>query len=204
MIALLLAAGAAQLPSYEPGDAFVFNDGRVERVRGVSGERVTWSGIGRTTYERSANPIVPILAWKVAGVGGRRDVGEAARRLWPLAPGKTARFPAVTIVDGKGGARRSAAFWKCGVGRPAPVAVPAGTFEAWPIQCERYSASTMRLVERVQWDWAPELGHYVRRRVTLYADGTTTEIRLAAALSGDGATTRRLRALAAKARAERR
>jgi hypothetical protein len=62
----------------------------------------------------------------------------------------------------------------------------------------------MRLVERVQWDWAPELGHYVRRRVTLYADGTTTEIRLAAALSGDGATTRRLRALAAKARAERR
>ena len=199
LLALAAAAAAPELPSYEPGDAFVFSDGRVERVRAVAGDRVTWSGLGRNRYERSRNPVVPILAWKVAGVAGRREVGSAAARLWPLAPGKTVRFSAVTEVEGKDG-RRSSAFWKCGVGRPGSVTVPAGTFEAWPIQCERYSAGTMRLIERVQWDWAPELGHYVRRRTTLYADGTSSEIGLTAALLGDEASTARLRALSASAK----
>ncbi|HEV2746435.1 MAG TPA: hypothetical protein VGW34_03950 [Allosphingosinicella sp.] len=205
MIGVLLlsaAIGAAPpvLPEYEVGDAFVFSDGRVERVRQVRADRVVWSGLGRSTYERSRNPVVPILAWNVAGVAGHRQIGEAADALWPLRPGKSVRFRAVTQVDRKGARRRSVAFWKCGVGAPGTVTVPAGRFEAWPIQCERYSAATMRLVERVQWDWSPELSHYVRRRVTLYFDGSTSEIRLAAALAGDAATKARLRALSAQAR----
>ena len=72
MIAGLLTAalGAAaapaapvQPPDYEVGEAFVFSDGRVERVRRIEGDTVTWSGLGRSTYRRSINPMVPVLAW---------------------------------------------------------------------------------------------------------------------------------------------
>lgn len=192
---LQLAAASAQLPDYQVGDAFVFSDGRVEQVRRIEGDTVLWSGLGKNRYWRSRNPITPILAWKVAEAEGKRTVSAAADDLWPLAPGKSVRFRAVTEIRKGRKTRRSVAFWKCATGVAGTVTVPAGTFEAWPIQCDRYSSASMRLAERVSWDWSTELGHYVRRRVTRYSNGATSEIVLEAALPAEIATIQRLKAL---------
>lgn len=197
---LQLAAASAPLPDYQTGDAFVFSDGRVEQVRRVDGGNVLWSGRGRSRYWRSRNPIAPILAWKVAGVEGKRTISAGADDLWPLVPGKSVRFRAVTEIRKGQKTRRSVAFWKCAAGLPRVVTVPAGTFEAWPIQCDRYSSASMRLAERVSWNWSAELGHYVRRRVTRYSNGAMNEIVLEAALSAEIATMPRLKALSERAR----
>lgn len=196
----LVGTVGVPLPNYQTGDAFVFSDGRVEQVRRVDGDTVLWSGLGKSRYLRSRNPIAPVLAWTVAGVEGKRTISGAADDLWPLAPGKSVRFRSVTEIRKGKTTRRSAAFWKCAVGSPGTVTVPAGAFEAWPIQCDRYSSSSMRLAERVSWDWSAELGHYVRRRVIRYSNGATSEIVLEAALSAEIATMQRLKALSERAR----
>ena len=120
--------------------------------------------------------------------------------LWPLRAGSSARFRVVTEVSRDGKSRRSVGFWTCHVGKAGEVSVPAGTFEAFPIDCERYSPSSMRLVERVQWEWAPEIGHYVSRRTTHFFDGRSTEIALFAALPAGSASLPRLRALSGEAK----
>jgi hypothetical protein len=74
--------------------------------------------------------------------------------------------------------------------------VPAGTFDTIPVKCERYSTTAMRLLEQREWDYAPELGHYVRRVAVNYLQGT----KRTAALSGPAATKSRLAALARQAR----
>ncbi len=206
MSVLLAAAAAAAtlaaapLPAYAPGDAFVYSDGRVERVLSVAGDTIEWGGLGASHYRRNVNPVAPILAWRFNGGEGRRIVGRGAESLWPLLPGRSARFSVVSRIDRGGHVRRSVALWSCRVGRPGRVEVAAGAFDTLPIQCERYSPGTMRLAERVVWDWSPDLAHYVRRTVTLYANGSTSRIGLVAALSGETATLPRLAALSRQAR----
>lgn len=199
MILALLAAAVA-LPDYQPDDAFIFSDGRVERVVAVDGDTVTWSGLGASRYRRSRNPVAPILGWSFAGGTGRRVIGAGAAALWPLAPGRSARFSVMSEVSHGRQARRSIGLWSCRVGDPASTTVPAGTFATLPIDCERYSAATMRLAERVHWDWSDEVGHYVRRTVRLYFDGSVTTITLVATLAGEDATPARLAALSRMAR----
>lgn len=200
--ALLVAAalaGSIALPRYEAGDAFIFTGGKVERVRRTEGQVVVWSGRGMAQWKRSANPIVPILEWKFMNGEGRRKVGGNPDALWPLERGRAVRFRIVTEVVRDKRHLRSVSLWSCSVGTIAPVEVPAGVFDAFPIICDRYSASNMRLAERVLTDWSPDVGHYVRRRSTLYATGATTDARLVAALSGESATTARISALAEQA-----
>ena len=78
--------------------------------------------------------------------------------------------------------------------------VKAGTYEAIPVKCDRYSPTTMRLIEQREWDYAPELGHYVRRVTVNYLRGTSRTVELVAALSGPAASKARLTALARAAR----
>ena len=58
----------------------------------------------------------------------------------------------------------------------------------------------MRLLEQREWDYAPELGHYIRRVTVNYLRGTTRKVELVAALSGPAASKPRLIALARAAR----
>jgi hypothetical protein len=89
--ALALGAGASlraqspsALPQYEPGVAYVFDNGRVEQVSAVRGDRVVWAARSGRTYERSANPVVPILTWSFRGQEGERRIIGAPDKLWPL------------------------------------------------------------------------------------------------------------------------
>lgn len=162
-------AAPVPLPDYEPGDAFVFSDGRVERVINAEGATMTWAGLGGTSYQRSRNFVVPVLEWRNGRSTGRREVHGKPDALWPIGKGKA-------------------------------YTVKAGTYETIPVKCDRYSPTTMRLLEQREWDYAPELGHYVRRVTVNYLRGTTRTVELVAALSGPAASKARLTALARAAR----
>lgn len=200
--ALATATPAMPLPQYEVNDAFVYTDGRVERVRSVKGTKVVWSGLNDQRYTRSRNFIVPVLKWRAGrGSGERRIVGNPDK-LWPLDGSKRARFRAIaeTKLKAQSRPKRAMTFWTCGSDDVRQSTVPAGTFSVIPVRCERYSATTMRLIERIEWEFAPELGHYVQRSDTDYLRGTKRNISLYAALRGPAAEKRRLAALSKAAR----
>jgi hypothetical protein len=204
---IMATAGAAipasvALPSYNVSDAFVYSDGRVERVKAIRGNRITWAGLNNVGYTRSRNFYTPILNWRFGKGTGRREIVGEADALWPLTKPKTVRFRSVAYTKPKpnSGTRRGMTLWTCSSKKPSTIQTPLGAFETVPIICERYSATTMRLIERIEWNYAPSLGHYVRRSSVDYYRGTRSTILLTAALSGPAASLRRLTALSRAAR----
>lgn len=200
--ALALAADAPRMPRYRAADAFVFSDGRVERVIRVQGDRITWGGLSGPSYVRSRNFVVPVLQWRSGkGVGTRRIVG-APQQIWPLDRPRSVRFRAIaqTKVKPTASWRRAATLWTCRSSKPREIVIQLGQFSTVPIACDRYSATTMRLIERLEWDYAPAINHYVRRASVDYFRGTRTTIELVAALSGPAANRRRIAAIARAAR----
>ena len=194
---------ARAMPDYAPGDAFVFTDGRVEQVMRAEGDVVTWRGLQGDAYERGRNFVTPVIGWKNSQGEGRRTVAGPAGKLWPLAPGKSARFSVIT-ESRRAGAQaweRNLALWACHVEASRAVQTPAGGFEVLPIVCDRFSPVNMRLLERLTWDYAPEVGHYVRRTIVDYVSAQTSVIALTSELHGQAATRPRLEALADRARA---
>lgn len=210
MLALLAAAaatlpGPVALPQYAPGDAFVFSDGRVERVVASDGARMTWAGLSGASYRRSRNFIVPVLQWRSGRASGMREVRGDPDALWPIDKAKSARFRVITETKAtpQAASKRSVSLWVCKTTKPRMFTVPVGQYSAVPVLCDRYSPTTMRLLERREWDYAPELGHYIRRVTINYLRGTTRTVELVAALSGPAANKDRLAALARNAREAR-
>lgn len=212
MFALFAAAAAAlpapiAMPVYEPGDAYVYSDGRVERVIRAEGQQMVWSGLSGASYKRSRNFIVPVLEWRSGRGTGMRQVRGDPDALWPISGskggGKSARFRVITETKAnpQASAKRSVSLWVCSTSKPKQFTVPAGSYTAIPVKCERYSPTTMRLIEQREWDYAPELGHYIRRVTVNYLRGTTRKVELVAALSGPAASKARLAALSRQAKA---
>lgn len=210
MMLTLFAATAAlaapvALPRYDAGDAFVFSDGRVERVVADDGEQMIWAGLTGPNYTRSRNFIVPVLQWRNGRSTGTRAVRGNPDALWPIDRSKSARFRVITETQAtpQSPRKRSVSLWVCKTGKTKPLTVPAGTYNAFPVVCDRYSPTSMRLLERREWNYAPDLGHYVRRAGINYLRGTNSSVELVAALSGPSATKARLTALSRNARRER-
>lgn len=159
-------------------------------------------GLSGASYKRSRNFVVPVLEWRSGRATGRREVRGNPDALWPIGKSRSARFRVVTETkaNAQGSARRSVSLWVCKTAKPKTYTVMAGTYETIPIKCDRYSPATMRLIEQREWDYAPELGHYVRRVTVNYLRGTTRTVELVAALSGPAASTARLTALSRTAR----
>lgn len=198
-----VAAQPAAIPDYAPGDAFVFSDGRVEQVVRTDGDVVTWRGLQGDAYQRGRNFVTPVLGWKNSQGEGRRTVAGPAGKLWPLAPGRSARFSVITESKSAGAEawERNLALWACRVEPGRSIDTPAGGFEVLPVVCDRFSPVNMRLLERLTWDYAPEVGHYVRRTIVDYLAARTSVIALTSELHGPAATRPRLAALSDQARA---
>jgi hypothetical protein len=194
----------AELPSYTLGDAFVFSDGRVEQVSGIQGSVISWQGLQGGAYQRDRNFVTPPSSWRMDQGEGRRRPSQAAASLWPLAAGKSVRFNVINETRRAADRpwERALSLWSCNVGPRHETATPAGGFEVFTIACELYSPVNMRLLERVAWDYAPDLGHYVRRVNVDYLAARTSSIVLTSALHGAAATHERLAALAAQATAQ--
>lgn len=201
LLTALLAATAPALakPSgepvrVEPDAAFIFEDGRVERLVEDRGDTQVWATRRGREYVRSRNFTIPILEWEVSGVEGRRQVSGKPEKLWPPREGATSRFRVTTDITSRSGEKsRSLQFWTCKAGKTRLESFSFGQIEVLPVNCDRYTASSMRLSERRSWLWSDEIGHYVERSSLKYATGTRETVRLCAKIPGWTATDERIR-----------
>lgn len=202
--AVAAAVTSAPLPQYRVNDAFVFSNGRVERVREIQGDLVTWSGLTGDTYQRRQNIVVPVITWRSGRGSGTRTIRGNPDLLWPVAPAvqRSVRFRVVTQtrINPMAKTRRNVSLWSCRTKKAKRTTVKAGSFMTIPFLCDRYSATTMRLLERLEWEYAPDIGHYLKRSSINYLRGTKRSVELVAMLSGPSATPARLRALSQAAR----
>jgi hypothetical protein len=150
LAALALAAAPISLPVYQPNDSYVFSDGRVERVVRVDGERVTWSGLSGSNYQRSRNFVVPVLDWRSGRGAGRRSYAGSPDSLWQGARTRSARFRVIAETRNRpqAGWKRAVTLWTCQRQRPRTIRIALGSFATVPFNCDRYSATSMRLIER--------------------------------------------------------
>jgi hypothetical protein len=198
-----VAARAAPLPQYETADTFIYDNGRVEQLVSMDGDRLTWSAFEGRQYVRDRNFVVPLLHWETVESSGNRRVPAEARSLWPLEPGKAARFRiltdvAIKVKEGADRHRRRVELWSCRVLPPASITVPAGTFDALEIRCEQFSPRTMRILSEEHWYYSEEVGHYVSRKWVDIATGRRGGYALVTKLRGIDANPRRIRSILSK------
>jgi len=193
----------AELPTYAVGDAFVYSDGRVEQVSRIDGDMISWQGLQGGAYQRNRNFVTPPSSWRMAQGEGRRRPSQRASGLWPLTPGRSVRFNVINETRRADDRpwERALSLWTCKVGPRHDTTTPAGSFQVLTIGCQLYSPVNMRLLESVAWDYAPDVGHYVRRTNVDFLAARTASIVLTSALHGRAATRERLVALAAQATA---
>jgi hypothetical protein len=199
-LAVSVAIRAAALPQYELADTFIYDNGRVEQLVSMSGDKLTWSAFEGRQYVRDRNFVVPLLGWETVESKGSRRVSPEAASLWPLAPGKTVRFRVLTDVtvkakEGTDRRRRRTELWSCRVLPPASITVPAGNFDAHEIRCEQFSSRTMRILSEERWYYSEELGHYVSRKWVDLSTGRRGGYSLVARLRGIDANPRRIRSI---------
>ena len=172
----LAAANPIPLPVYQEGTTFFYTGGRWETVEKVGPEGVTWrnhrghlsSGSADFTYRRSR--------WETRTRSGERQFRErsdwlgapSATSLWPLAPGKTARYiESGRWQDAGGDVKTYEVQWRLEVVGPMPIRVKAGNFDSWKIVARRFSGGgaykQSRLREIRTWYYAPSAGHFVKR-----------------------------------------
>lgn len=201
-LALGIAAQPVPMPRYRAGDAFVFSDGHVERVVRVERDKVVWSGLSGPAFTRGRNFILPVESWRSRAGIGRRAVFGTPGQLWPYSRPGSVRFRVVAETKTKPRApwRRSVTLWTCQSMKPRGVTLSFTMLPTVPFKCDRYSAANMRLLERIEWDYSPEIGHWVRRSSIDYLRGTKRTVDLVATLSGPAASRPRLAALARAAR----
>lgn len=189
-------ATAAPLPEpvrVEPGATFVFSDGRVERLVEDRGETQVWATRRGREYVRARNFTVPILEWEISGVKGKRTVSGNSDKFWPPRERASSRFRVTTDILAKEGAKsRSLQYWTCKAGRKRIEAFAFAEIEVLPVTCERYTPSSMKLVERRGWLWSDEVGHYVERSSIKYSTGASQTVRLCAKIPGRTATDDRI------------
>jgi hypothetical protein len=202
-LAVAGAAHAAQLPQYELQDTFIYDNGRVEQLVSMSGDTLTWSAFEGREYVRDRNFVIPLLQWGTVESNGTRQASAEVRSLWPLQPGKTVRFRILTnanvqVKEGSTQRRRRTELWTCRVLAPASITVPAGTFEAHEIRCERFSPRTMRIISEERWYYSEEVGHYISRSWVDLSTGRRSSYSLVASLHGIEANPRRIRSILSK------
>lgn len=169
------AAPGIPLPAYLAGTTYVYSNGSWETVQAATPQTVTWvdhrghrsTGSPDFTYRRSA--------WETRTRSGERIFrprkgwsGDALlATVWPLAPGKTARYIESGIWrDEAGREHRYETYWRVEVAGREKIGVKAGRFDAWKIVGRRFSTGgafrSSRLREIRTWYYAPAAGHYVK------------------------------------------
>jgi hypothetical protein len=190
-----LALAPAERPAYRVGDTFFFGRGSVRTVSAVSATAITWRSASTTpgedvqTYRTAADLFAPVL-----DVTGERErstsrIDNRQGTLWPLQAGRRASFDEWRRPD-RAGATERRHRWTCEVGPARMVSVYAGDFPSYPVTCrarlDRFPLPTQVLT----WDYAPSIGHYVRR--TWMDNGRQRETQLSAALPAPLATPERM------------
>lgn len=154
------ATPVLSLPRYTQGSWFAFDDGSRNEVVMVADENVIWENEKGKWEMRYRNPALPRLRWS----RGSAIILADPTSLWPLQPGKTARFNVLRETRRKNGeVAKGKRIWDCEVDEPTGIKTEAGLFDAYPIICERRSRGRSdKLLRTRTFYYAPAIGHYVQ------------------------------------------
>jgi hypothetical protein len=152
-----------ELPTYKPGDSFVFDDGSSERVVAIDGEQVTWERGTGSRFVSYRNFALPILSWRNRTNAGQRELQVEPTALWPLGPGSRAEFRETTTVAANNGVETRERLWRCRLEGEERTRVPVGTFDTVIVACRQPARGAFgRTQLERRWYYAPALGHYVK------------------------------------------
>ena len=169
----------AELPRPRVGQAFIYSNGRVEQVAAIDGDAVVWRNHRGEEWVEPINFVLPTRR-------DDRSLRGDADDFWPLQTGNYTRFREVR--------RDGPRLFECNVVDYGPQTVPAGTFDAYRIECTRYTQTQSRISRRWVFEYAPEVGHVIAQ--TIYVPGERSRSReLVAALPPGEATPQRIRSI---------
>jgi hypothetical protein len=173
-------------PRYELGNTFVYSDGRVETIVGVSGDKIRWQSNRGTIFTTYRDFVLPLASWVSAGERGQTILGAQRETLWPLEPGKKNSFSVRTIVqisDRPDNISDTVEQWHCQVEQVEKISVVAGTFDTLKVVCRRSARESLPQLTRV-WYYAPRVGHYVRMNDFYEAEEQDRHVELVAIQPG--------------------
>lgn len=182
----------APRPAVRVGDTYVFGAASVRRVASVTPTSLTWTTTDGQRLRTSRDFFAPLLEQTLPdGRITSRLSGEPGA-LWPLSVGKTVTFNEARNSELTALQRtiETSLRWECAVIDTRVSQVPAGDFETFHVACKAFRSGFFLPLQTVTWDYAPSLGHYVRR--TWFDGGRQRESQLGAALPGSLATASRL------------
>lgn len=192
--ALPLVLPPAPRPSARVGDTFVFGSASVRRVAAVSPTALTWTTTDGQRLRTGRDFFTPVLEQTLPDRRITSQLSGQPADLWPLSVGKTVTFNELrtTTLTTFNRTVQTPLRWECEVVDARVSQVPAGDFETFHVSCKAYRQDFFLLLQTITWDYAPSLGHYVRR--TWYERGRPRQSQLAAALPGALATAPRVAA----------
>ncbi len=189
--------GPATAPTRRVGDTFVFGRGTVRRVAAMPRGQIEWATTDDRRYRTGPYFFTPVLGFDTPDEQRRSVLRGNPGALWPLRVGREVEFDELrtTRLNHLGVERRIPLRWRCAVLEARQVSVPAGDYDSYHVRCEAHRSDLPVRVplQVVSWDYAPALGHYVRRQ--WFEGGRARESVLSAALPARQATPARVDAL---------
>ena len=154
----------ADLPSYFPGEFFVYDSGLSMIVTDNSNGTISWKYGNGAVSSGYRNFLVPQLSWEGDSSKGTRVTEASQDLLWPLIIGNSAQLVTTqTSVDKANGfTEETKRKWECSVSGTEKVSVPAGNFDAYRIVCNRYAIDSNSWRGRHTYYFSPDIRHYVR------------------------------------------
>jgi len=191
---LPLNLAPAPRPVARVGDTYFFGAQSLRQVTAVSSGSVTWTTTDGQRLRTGRDFFAPLLEQTQGDQRLTSTLQGQPGALWPLAVGKTVSFEETrtTRLLTLGREITTPIRWECGVIDTRVSQVPAGDFETYHVSCKAYREGFFLPLQTVTWDYAPSLGHYVRR--TWFDAGRQRETALAAALPAPLATPERIAA----------
>ena len=184
----------APLPSFAVGDAYSFDDDRIERVAGTSAGLVRWRGAGDFVFTTTDNVLLPRVAWSDRDQRGERTMSVTPASLFPLSQGNNVSFRATRHTVEGGAVTDTVESWQCRVDGTARVATKAGDFDTFRVACSMSTVPSGSTLTRTFY-YAPSINYYVRRE-----DRTAAGETLAITLTGYTTAEPSLPAQAARSR----
>ena len=165
------AKNAEKLPSFKVGDSFSFNSPDMTwRVTAIDGDKINWQNNGGDIQITAQNPLLPALEWKSEKRGeGRRIISEMNGNFFPLEVGKQVSFK--TTVNTNKPPYACEFDWTCDFVSQEVIAVPAGSFDTYRIDCYRQKP------ERWSFFYAPSVGYYVKMESNNAANPNDVKVR---------------------------
>lgn len=182
-------------PRLTRGDTFIFGDTRIRRITAIDGRGISWVTEHGSEQRSGLDFFTPPLRYTIPTGEVESTIDGDPGALWPLVAGNKVSFEETrkTASTGSDNPRVQTFRWECEVADMRMSYVPAGDFETFHVICRSYLPIPFLPIQVVSWDYAPSLGHYVRR--TWFSGGKQRQTMLSAALPGKLASPGRIEAV---------